>query len=139
MHREAVATLIFRKPLDGPEVLLLKRATEPFFEEWFPVEGGIDPSETPDQAVVRELREETELTPQEIRFDSTRVVPSAPAHVRIHIYATIVPLDASVVLNAEHSEFRWCTPEQAHNLLPLVAQKDALLRLRAKFLGNAAT
>ena len=134
MPSEAVATMVFRQGPDGHEVLVLKRATEPFLGEWFPVEGGIDPGEAPDDAVRRELHEETSLVARTVHFDSVRVVPSSNATVRLHIYASIVSSDATVALNEEHSAFRWCSFEEARSLLPLPAQQDALSRLRERFL-----
>ena len=134
--KEAVATMVLRKAPEGYEVLLLKRATQPFNGEWFPVEGGIDPGESPDEAVLRELREETQLTPLEIYRESTRIVPSIPAQVRLHIYVTFVSDHYAVILNEEHTGKKWCSVEEALQLLPLPAQRAALTRIQAKFLNS---
>lgn len=134
--KEAVATMVFREAPGGHEVLLLKRATQPFSGEWFPVEGDLCPGESPDEAVIRELREETQLSPSAVYRESTRVVPSQPAEVRLHIYASFVSRDAAVVLNEEHTAFRWCCLREARQLLPLPAQREALARVRARFLES---
>ncbi len=137
--KEAVATWTLREILGGHEVLLLKRATEPFLGAWFPVEGAIDPGESPDEAMVRELREETGLAPIAAYRESTRVVPSVSRHVRIHIYASFVSRDLPVVLNEEHTAFQWRSPEDALRLLRLPAQQDALKRVCARFVAPRAS
>jgi dATP pyrophosphohydrolase len=136
MMREGVATITLRDAPGGHEVLLLKRATQPFLGEWFPVEGDIDAGESPDEAVIRELREETQLTPVAVYRESTRIVPSKPAHVRLHIYVSFVSRQGSVALNEEHTEFRWCSLEDALQLLPLPAQREALARVQSRFLDS---
>ena len=129
--------MVIRKTPCGHEVLLLKRSTRPYRKEWFPVEGMIDPGESPDEAVIRELREETQLTPLEIYRESTRIVPSEPASVRLHIYVAFVSDQSPVILNEEHTALRWCSIEQALELLPLPAQRAALTRIQARFLNSA--
>lgn len=132
--RQGVATMVFRAARDGYELLLLKRAVPPFLGDWFPVEGGIDAEEQPDDAVLRELREETQLEPQAVYRESTRVVPAATATVRLHIYVTFVASESVVRLNEEHSAFRWCSAADAGQLLSLPAQRAALRRIRSRFL-----
>jgi dATP pyrophosphohydrolase len=134
--KEAVATMVLRDAPDGHEVLLLKRETQPFLGKWFPVEGAIDSGESPDEAVIRELHEETQLTPLAVYRESTRVVPSEPAEVRLHIYVAFVSRQGSVIINEEHSAFRWCSLEEALRLLPLPAQRAALARVQSRFLHS---
>ena len=136
--KEAVATMVLRDAPDGHEVLLLKRATQPFLGKWFPVEGAIDAGESPDEAVIRELREETQLAPLAVYRESTRIVPSEPAEVRLHIYVAFVSRQGSVILNEEHSAFRWCSLEEALQLLPLPARQErkALVRAQCRFLDS---
>jgi dATP pyrophosphohydrolase len=132
--KDAVAAIVLRDAPEGHEVLLLKRATQPFLGEWFPVEGVVDSGESPDEAVIRELAEETQLTPFAVHRESTRIVLSDPDEVRLHIFAVFVSRQASVALNEEHEAFRWCSPEEASAVLPLPAQRAALARVRSRFL-----
>jgi dATP pyrophosphohydrolase len=136
--REGVAVIVLRNAPRGSEFLLLKRATEPFLGEWFLVQGGIDPGESADDAAIRELREETQLAPLTVYRESTRVVPSKPDEVRLHIYVSFVSGERSVVLNEEHTEFRWCSLEEALQLLPLAApqERKALARAQCRFLDS---
>jgi dATP pyrophosphohydrolase len=136
--REGVATIVLRTASGGHQFLLLKRATEPFLGEWFLVQGCIDPGESPDDAVIRELREETQLAPLSVYRESTRVVPSQPAEVRLHIYVSFVAEACSVVINQEHTAFQWCSLERALQLLPLAAREErkALARVPCRFLDS---
>jgi dATP pyrophosphohydrolase len=136
--REGVAAIVLRKALGGHQFLLLKRATEPFLGEWFLVQGCIDPGESPDDAVIRELREETRLTPLAVYRESTRILPSEPTQVRLHIYVSFVSETGTVVLNPEHTAFRWCSLERALQLLPLAAREErkALARVPCRFFDS---
>ncbi len=134
--KEAVAAWTLRDAREGHEVLLLNRATEPFLGEWFPVEGGIDAGESPDDAMIRELREETGLAPIAAYWESTRIVPSVARQVRIHIYASFVSCSVPVILNEEHTAFRWCSLQEAHQLLVLPAQQHALARVHSRFVES---
>jgi len=136
--KEAVATIVLRNAPGGHEFLLLRRATKPFLGEWFIVQGAIDPGESPDDAAVRELREETQLAPLAVYRESTRILPSKPAQIRLHIYVSFVSGRRSVVVNEEHTAFRWCSLEEALQLLPLPAMQErkALARVQCRFLDS---
>jgi 8-oxo-dGTP pyrophosphatase MutT (NUDIX family) len=136
--REGVATIVVRNAPGGHEFLLLKRATKPFLGKWFLVQGGIDRGESPDGAAIRELREETQLAPLAVYRESTRVVPAKPAPVRLHIYVSFVSGERPVVLNEEHTAFRWCSLEKALQLIPLAARQErkALARAQCRFLDS---
>jgi 8-oxo-dGTP pyrophosphatase MutT (NUDIX family) len=56
MNRQAVSAIIFRN--NKKELLLIKRRDIPV---WVLPGGGIEPNETPEQAAVREVKEETGL------------------------------------------------------------------------------
>ncbi|MHA1944327.1 MAG: NUDIX domain-containing protein, partial [Candidatus Thorarchaeota archaeon] len=136
--REGIATIVLRTAPGGHEFLLLKRATKPFLGEWFLVQGGIDPGENPDDAVIRELREETQLAPLAVYRESTCVVPSKPRHVRLYIYVSFVSGQHPVVLNEEHMAFRWCSLEKALQLLPRAARQErkAVARVQSRFVDS---
>lgn len=136
--KEAVAMIVLRNAPGGHEFLLLKRATTPFLGEWFLVQGAIDPGEGPDDAAIRELREETQLAPLAVYRESTRILPSEPVQIRLHIYVSFVSGLRSVVINEEHTAFRWCSLEEALQLVPLPARQErkALARVQSRFLDS---
>lgn len=135
MIREAVAALVFRRTGSRYEVLALRRATEPFLGEWFPVEGTMDPGESPQAAVLRELREETGLEATDFRHESSRRVPTRDSEILIHIFASFVEIDSVVRLNEEHCDHRWCSIEEAKSLFPLEAQRAALRRIEDQLIN----
>ena len=128
--------MVLRDVPSGHQVLLLKRATRPFLGEWFPVEGGIDAGEHPDDAVIRELREETQLVASAVYKESVRIVPSESFDVRLHMYASFVSRSSEVVLNREHTAFQWLSFDRAQSIFPLPAQREALHRIRAQFIDS---
>jgi acetyl-CoA carboxylase carboxyl transferase subunit beta len=56
--KEAVSALIFH----GDKVLLIQRGHEPAMGKWSLPGGGVEPGETYEQALIREVREETGLS-----------------------------------------------------------------------------
>ena len=134
--RNGVAGFLFRKPGETYEVLLLRRAIEPFHGEWFPVEGKRAPHEQPQETMLREIAEETGLVPERLYWQSTepQLVPSCGYWVRSWVFVGFVQGDAMVCLNGEHYEYRWLSVPEAVQCLPLPAQRNNLQRIAAQFL-----
>jgi dATP pyrophosphohydrolase len=137
--RRGVASLVLRSRADAHEVLLLRRATEPFLGEWFPIEGGLDGDEPPHAAARREILEETGLVPHRLYRDplSPLLVPSAGYEVHLHVFVAFVETNAEVTLNEEHSHCEWLSIDEAIARVPLAAQKAALRRVEETFLRTA--
>jgi 8-oxo-dGTP diphosphatase len=57
-----VDAMVFRRTSQGMQILLIERKKEPFRGQWAFPGGFVDMDETVEQAVVRELQEETGLT-----------------------------------------------------------------------------
>jgi 8-oxo-dGTP pyrophosphatase MutT (NUDIX family) len=133
--RQEVLLVVYRP---GPEFLVLLRSPESH-GYWHLVAGGIEKGEAPDAAALRELEEETELTdpvrfapiPLELGYRDAR----RGTAVTLHPYSVEAPPGWEPVLNEEHVEYRWCSPEQAAELLefpePLDALRDVDRRLGA--------
>lgn len=67
------SAVVLRQGPRGPQVLLVKRADT---GAWTPVCGIIEPGERPDEAILREIREETGVTAEIVRL--VRVNVAAP-------------------------------------------------------------
>ncbi len=103
--------------------LLLKRAaTEEVYPGlWQPITGRMHEGEKAWEAAIREIKEETGLSPE-----SFWVVPNVNSFYNpvkdtaslIPVFAAKVAEDAEVVLSAEHDDYMWTTLEEA---LPLLA------------------
>lgn len=133
---EGVGTWVLRSAAEGDvEALLLRRATEPYRGEWFTVDGTLGRGESPREAALRELVEETTLVPTLLLRD-----PDAPlclstvrGQVWLHCFVAFVPAHAEVILNEEHSNWRWASVEQALEAVPLPSQRTSLERAVRRF------
>ncbi len=129
--------MIFRPRGDGSfEVLLLRRATEPYRGEWFTVDGRVDPGETPREAALREIAEETSLSPRLLvrNLGAPDHVSTVRGRVRLYGFVAYVDVRSEAILNPEHSEAGWFGLDQALALLPLASQRDALRCARKRIL-----
>ena len=95
----------------GHELLQLRRAPgEKLAGAWAVVRGAIEPGETAWQAALRELREETGLSPLEFfQLDTIDLFYLAAGDGLWHVpgFCAIVGRDVEIVLNEEHDAFRW--------------------------------
>lgn len=82
---------------------------------WEIVHGRIEAGEDPETAALRELREETGLSPQ--RLYSIRVQPfylAATKTVEVSVgFAAVVSESASITLGDEHQAYEWLAPADA--------------------------
>jgi 8-oxo-dGTP diphosphatase len=78
--------VVFRIPEDKAEVLLIKRGNPPFEGSWAIPGGFIDMEETPEEAIVRELAEETGISGVEFfQYHAYGAVSRDPRHRTISI------------------------------------------------------
>ena len=104
----------------GPEFLVLLRSPERH-GYWNPAAGGVEQGETPGEAALRELEEETGLT-LPVRFEPLALElgyrrPDTGEWITLHPYSVEGPPGWEPVLNDEHVEYRWCSAEEADRLL----------------------
>ena len=97
------------------EFLQLRRAARDYMGgTWQSVRGTFKPGETAGQAALRELHEETGLTPVEFYrlslLESFYLVHDETVW-HCPCFVAVVQRDAPVVLNEEHEAFRW-TPRE---------------------------
>lgn len=125
-----VDTFVLRGTGDRLEVLLLRRAPggrNP--GSWETVHGTIEPGETPVQASVRELREETGLVP--LRFYNLSRIEGFYLHAVdelaiIPAFAAMVAADAEPRLSGEHDAFCWLQPADAARRFAWPRERRAL-------------
>jgi dATP pyrophosphohydrolase len=135
-----VSVVVVRLSADLPEYLLLRRATTYMHGHWCQVAGKIEAEETAWQAALRELAEETGLTPEAL-YSAQRIEQfyrqDVDALFFIPVFVAFVAPDAVVQLNFEHSDFRWCLLSEACELVPFVTQRENFAHVQAEFLDRA--
>jgi len=121
---------IFRKIENGIEFLLMKRALNQIYAGvWQMVTGSNENCEKAFETAVREIKEETNLSP--IGFwivpnvnpfysatdDSINMVP---------VFVTEVKRNSNVTLSSEHTEYLWCSKEEAKEMLAWPGQRKSV-------------
>ncbi|MFA0035911.1 NUDIX domain-containing protein [Vibrio sp. 10N.261.52.A1] len=109
--------------IDGQtKMLLMKRVKGGY---WCHVAGSIEAGETGWKAIVREFEEETKIEAKEL-YNAQFLEQFYEANVNviqlIPIFAVLCPPDQAVELNHEHTEYRWCSLEEAKALAPFPNQ-----------------
>ncbi|MEM2838997.1 MAG: NUDIX pyrophosphatase [Thermoplasmata archaeon] len=108
-----VVTVILKK---NGRILILKRSNKvsSFQGFWSGVSGGINEGETPAEAAIRELREETGVKATEsdlISTGETIVAEEGENRWEVHPFLLEVA-DESIVLDWEHDSYRWISPDE---------------------------
>jgi len=131
---------VYRIREGSPEFLLLRRARGELAGTWQAVHGKIEAGEAAWQAALRELREETGLTP--LRFFQIDAVNTfyVARHDVVHLcpsFAAQVPSNAAVILNDEHEAYEWLSPAAAVGRLPWPGQRRAVQEIVSEIIGGA--
>lgn len=134
-----VSVTVLRGRGGDTQMLLARRAAGYLEGVWSYIAGHVEEGETGAQAAWRELREETGLAPDALyatgfceRFyaayaDLVEIVPAFVAQVAD---------DAVVQLDAEHSQYRWVSLDEAARMLPFGSQRDLLAHVRREFIDR---
>jgi 8-oxo-dGTP pyrophosphatase MutT (NUDIX family) len=112
------------------EVLVLRRGPAGRNPgSWETVHGTIEPGETPVQASLRELREETGLVPQKL-YNLSRTEAfyqhKSDEVALIPVFAAFVPPAAAVQLSAEHDRGEWLRVRDAAQRFAWPRERRAL-------------
>lgn len=131
---------IFRIVANHLEFLLLKRADKEIYPGlWQMVTGTIDGEERAYQTAIREIKEETGLTPQKFW-----VVPNVNSFYSekldqicmIPVFAALVAKTNEVTISEEHSEFRWVNKDEAISMLAWPGQRTSVEIINDYFMNH---
>jgi lipoyl(octanoyl) transferase len=123
---------------EGDELLVMRRAPERL-GYWSLVSGGLEPDETPGIAAQRELLEETGLRaevrelPVALSYSLLDDPPAIRARygpgietVTVHAFVAEAPAGWEPTLDAEHDIHRWCSLDDAVELMTYDTARAAL-------------
>lgn len=123
------AVIVRDRPGSGPQVLLIRRGQEPLKGQWSLPGGAVELGETLQEAVCREVLEETGLAVETVdvvqAFD--RITRDAEGRVRYH-YVLVdflcrlqpgVDVPATIVCSTDALEARWAGSGDLDGLTPL--------------------
>ena len=105
-----VDVYVLRRAGAGWEVLLLQRAAGTRCPgSWETVHGRIEAGERPEEAALREVREETGLEPERLYNVTVQAfyLHTASAVMLAVVFAAVVPGAAAVGLGREHARAEW--------------------------------
>lgn len=135
-----VSVLALKGTGEATRVLALQRAGGYLAGVWSYCGGHVEVGEAAWQAAGRELLEETGLVPAALHatsfceqfYDSRNdVIEVVPAFV------ALVAESSEVVLNDEHSNYRWLTFKEAGDAYPFGSQRDLLLHVQREFVTRS--
>ncbi|HMN23922.1 MAG TPA: NUDIX pyrophosphatase [Ignavibacteriaceae bacterium] len=121
---------IFREKNGELEFLILKRSPVQYYPNiWQMVSGKIKENETAYNAALREIKEETNLTPEKFWVAPTVnsfYSPDKDYICLLPVFAVKVKFDSEVVISDEHVEYKWLKPENAKQLLAWDGQRKSV-------------
>lgn len=121
---------LFREKDGEIEFLLLKRAPYQYYPNlWQMVSGKIKDNEKAYEAALREIKEETGLTPEKIWIApniNSFYSPDDEYISLIPVFAAKVAYDSEIIISTEHSEYKWSKPMEAKNLLAWEGQRKSV-------------
>ena len=110
MKVRVIDAYVYRKTMEGIEFLILKRAKTKIYEHlWQGVAGKIEEGEKAWEAAIRELREETGLTPLKV-FIADHVSSFYEKHGDRLNFVPVFGIEVGsqeVILSTEHCDFKW--------------------------------
>ncbi len=135
LHCRGVAAVILKKEAGIYRLLLIRRA-DSFEGAWCYVAGKIEKGEKAWQAVLREIKEETNLVPSALYSADIFEQFYEPARESIWVAPVFVGYitdQQKIELNEEHSDFGWFTMEEARQTVAFPAQRTILKHIEQEF------
>jgi 8-oxo-dGTP pyrophosphatase MutT (NUDIX family) len=133
LRPDLVACWVFRLAPNGFEILLIRRAPGRLYPGlWQCVTGRLEPGERITGGALREVEEETGITPADVEvFFETDLVntfheATIDALMVEAVFAARVRPDVEVRLSNEHDDLRWLAPEEAAKIVTWPAYGRAI-------------
>ena len=130
---------IYRRTDDGILFLLMKRNLNKIYEHlWQGVAGKIEEGETSSEAAIRELKEETGLSPVNM-FVADHVSKFYEVHGdRINLVPVFgIEVDSEIInLSEEHISYKWVDINEALNTLVWNGQKKGIQTVHDMVINN---
>jgi dATP pyrophosphohydrolase len=121
---------VFRRAGRGIEFLLIKRSGSGIYPGlWQMVSGKIRKGEKAYKTALREIKEETGLTPQKfwVAPNVNSFYQSEKDYISIlPVFAALVDSKSKVKLSIEHTEFKWVNPAKAKKMLAWDGQRQSV-------------
>jgi len=129
------SVIALRKTEMGHQVLLLRR-TQSLVGEWCQIAGGIEDGEAAWETGLRELSEETGLSPiayfsadiceqfYEVGRDAITLAP---------VFVAYIDNTAQVIINHEHSAYHWASFDEAVEMVAFGGQRKVLRHIEEEF------
>jgi len=113
------------------KVLAMKRAAhKPAAGKWEFPGGKIEPGETPEQAIRREIREELNIEITRLtHFDNSKTVTT---EWEVELDCFLVESDSMPTESTDHDEMRWVEIDHLHNLDWLEADIKVIEKLQSE-------
>ena len=130
---------VYRRTDDGILFLLMKRNLNKIYEHlWQGVAGKIEEGETSSEAAIRELKEETGLSPVNM-FVADHVSKFYEVHGdRINLVPVFgIEVDSEIInLSEEHISYKWVDINEALNTLVWNGQKKGIQTVNDMVINN---
>ena len=130
---------VYRRTDDGIVFLLMKRNLNKIYEHlWQGVAGKIEEGETSSEAAIRELKEETGLSPVNM-FVADHVSKFYEVHGdRINLVPVFgIEVDSEIInLSEEHISYKWVDINEALNTLVWNGQKKGIQTVHDMVINN---
>jgi|EndMetStandDraft_9_1072997.scaffolds.fasta_scaffold127344_2 dATP pyrophosphohydrolase len=132
-----ITAYIIRLASDGPKYLLIRRCCGGYLNgTWQMVTGATDPGETAVQAALREIKEETGLSPT--RFYTADAVETFFIHSRnktlfVPVFVAFVDEQNVQLCPAEHDAYEWLSFEEAREKLVWTEQQRIIQHVQDRF------
>ncbi len=110
--KKAVVTCVLRSEAG---FLLLRRSKEPHLSKYAPIGGHLQPFETPRQAAIREVKEETGISIEEPRLRGI-LTETSPTDYNWIVYIYTADVTATSPIECAEGTLEWVPQERLHTV-----------------------